>query len=206
MTSTSSPPETVCSMTDVLKGHLIRSAHAAARLSSDPDAILDLKQAAEQIIYCFARGGKLLICGNGGSMADAMHIAAEFVGRFKLAGRTPLPAIAFNDPPALTAIGNDFGYNEVFSRMVHAYGTPKDLLWTLSTSGSSVNVLHAMRSARTIGMPVIGFSSYQARDTDFRALCDVVFMPLVRDTALIQQLHMTAAHAICDAVEQELTG
>jgi len=205
MTSTSSLLEPVSIMTNVLKAHLIKSAIATKRLADDERAAVILDECSGRVANCFNRGGKLLICGNGGSAADACHIAAEFVGRFKLE-RQPLPALALaGDPAIMTAVGNDYGYAEVFARQVQAFGNRADLLWAISTSGASVNVLHAMHAARKIGMPVIGFSSYQCRDSDFPKLTDTLFDPPVRDTALIQQLHMIAAHAICDAVEQELT-
>jgi D-sedoheptulose 7-phosphate isomerase len=147
-------------------------------------------------------GGKLLLAGNGGSAADAQHIAAEFVGRF-VRDRAPLPALALTtDTSALTAIGNDYGFEHVFARQVRALGRKGDVLVAISASGRSPNIIAALQAARELGLVTIGFT--RMGETPMHPFCDHVLAAASEETALIQQLHNTAAHAICDIVEREL--
>jgi len=149
-------------------------------------------------------GGKVLLAGNGGSAADAQHIAAEFVGRF-VNDRAPLPALALTtDTSALTAIGNDYGFEQVFERQVRALGRRGDVFVAISTSGRSPNVLAALKAARELGLTAVGFT--RDAKTPMHALCDLVLAAPSEETALIQQIHITAAHAICHLVERELLG
>lgn len=155
---------------------------------------------AALLINSFHAGHKLLICGNGGSAADAQHIAAEFVGRYKI-DRRPLPALALaSDVATLTAIANDYGYEEVFARQVDALAQPGDVLLAVSTSGRSQNVLQALRRARLRNITTVGFTgSWPSAMLDF---CDHVVAIDSEDTAVIQQGYMIVAHEICDLVEQ----
>ena len=147
-------------------------------------------------------GGKLLIAGNGGSAADAQHLAAEFLSRF-LVDRRPLPAVALTtDSSVLTAVGNDFGFENVFERQVRGLGRPGDVFLAISTSGRSPNILLALQAAREIGLVTVGFSG--AADTDMRALCRHFFAAPSRETAVIQQIHIVAGHAICALVERAI--
>jgi D-sedoheptulose 7-phosphate isomerase len=152
-------------------------------------------------------GQKLLLAGNGGSAADAQHIAAEIVGRYKL-DRPSWPALALTtDTSALTAISNDYGLEQMFARQVQGLGQRGDVFWGLSTSGTSPNVLAALKTARDGGLVTIGFTGAKARaeNSPMRALCDVLFVAPTEDTPVIQQIHLMAGHAICDAIEQTLT-
>ncbi|MGQ9549499.1 MAG: D-sedoheptulose 7-phosphate isomerase [Roseiflexus sp.] len=157
---------------------------------------------AERVVETFRRGGKLLLCGNGGSAADAQHIAAEFVSRFRRE-RRGLPAIALTtDTSILTAIGNDYGYERVFARQVEALGSPGDMVLGISTSGISASVIAAMRTARNNGMATIGFTGVSGGTlVDHVDLC--LCVPS-NNTARIQEVHITVAHVVCEIVERAL--
>ncbi|MGL4261701.1 MAG: D-sedoheptulose 7-phosphate isomerase [Afipia sp.] len=149
-------------------------------------------------------GNKLLLIGNGGSAADAQHIAAEIVGRYKQE-RPGWAAIALTtDTSALTAIANDYGFEQVFARQVKGLARRGDVLFALSTSGRSPNILAALKVARDLGVTTIGFTG--TKGESMRASCDHLFVSPTDDTPVIQQIHMMAMHAICDEVEQALIG
>ncbi|MFQ3634123.1 D-sedoheptulose 7-phosphate isomerase [Roseiflexus sp.] len=157
---------------------------------------------AERIVDTFQRGGKVLLCGNGGSAADAQHIAAEFVSRFRRE-RRGLPAIALTtDTSILTAIGNDYGYERVFARQVEALGQPGDVVVGISTSGASASVLAAMRAARERGMTTIGLTG--ATGGLLVGHVDVCLCVPSQNTARIQEVHITVAHVVCEIVERTL--
>ena len=161
-----------------------------------------------KIMQAFVRtirsGNKILLFGNGGSAADAQHIAGELLSRFGF-DRDPLPAIALTtDTSVLTAIGNDYGYERTFERQVRGLGRPGDVFLALSTSGRSPNVLLALKAARDLGITTIGFTGDGRRD--MAAYCDICLAAPSGETPVIQQIHMIAAHAICAIVEQELFG
>ncbi|MEN9945897.1 MAG: hypothetical protein RLZZ293_283 [Pseudomonadota bacterium] len=154
------------------------------------------------IVNAFQTGHKMLICGNGGSAADAQHFAAEFTGRYEME-RTPLPAIALTtDSSALTAIGNDYGFEYVFSKQVEALGQAGDILFAISTSGNSANVIKAIEVAQAKQMTIIilvgkdgGKMAQMLSDNDIN-LC----VPATR-TARIQEVHLLTLHSLCDAVD-----
>jgi D-sedoheptulose 7-phosphate isomerase len=155
---------------------------------------------AQTIELSLRGGGKLLIAGNGGSAADAQHLAAEFMGRY-VVDRRPLAALALTtDTSALTAIGNDYGFDQVFERQVRGLGRPGDVFLGISTSGRSPNVLRALAAARDLGLVTVGFSG--AADTGMRALCRHFLAVASPETAIVQQIHMVAGHAICALVER----
>lgn len=161
----------------------------------------DLQKAAQMAIHTLRNGGKILLCGNGGSAADSQHIAAELTGRYKRE-RRGLCAIALTtDTSALSAIGNDYGYDFVFSRQCEALAQKGDLLWGISTSGNSQNVLNALKVAREIGCATLGFSG---RDGGaMRTLCDVLLISPSEDTPRIQEMHILMGHILCDLIERE---
>ena len=187
---------------DLINAHLKRSLLALERATQD-GAMLDCaRQIAAAIVAALSAGNKLLIIGNGGSAGDAQHIAAEIVGRYKRE-RPAYPALALTtDTSALTAIANDYGYGRVFERQVEGLGVAGDVLLALSTSGRSPSILAALRTARKRGLITVGFtgSKGQAMGAD----CDHLLMAPVDETAVIQQIHLAVAHAICDFVEQAL--
>lgn len=166
----------------------------------------DVLIAAIAVISAALREGqKLLLFGNGGSAADAQHIAAEFVNRFKLE-RTPLPAIALTtDTSALTSIANDYGYEQVFSKQVRALGRRGDVALAISTSGNAPNVLAAASTCRDLGIRVIALTGGSAGR--LAALADLVLcVPGTNDTARIQETHILIGHTICELVDVELFG
>jgi len=161
-----------------------------------------IASAAAALRECLERGGQILLCGNGGSAADAQHLAAEFVGRF-VRERRALPALALTtDSSILTAIGNDYGFDEVFARQIQALGRPGDVLMATSTSGNSPNVLSAVTAAKNKGMKTIGLLG-----RDGGALAGVVDIPLIVssfNTARVQECHIAIGHILCELVEESV--
>ena len=159
-------------------------------------------QAASAICDCLRNGGKLLFFGNGGSAADAQHLAAEFVGRFVLE-RRPLPAIALTtDTSLLTAVGNDYGFDQIFTRQIQALGQRGDVAFGITTSGNSPNVLLALKEAAARGLKTIGLAG-----KDGGALRTAVDLPIIVPspvTARIQECHIAIGHLICELMEAEL--
>ena len=150
---------------------------------------------------CLLAGGKILLLGNGGSAADCQHIAAEIVGRYKRE-RRGLPAIALTtDTSILTAVGNDYGFEHVFSRQVEALCTPKDVVIGLSTSGNSPNVLAAIHTARQIGAFTIGLTG--GRGGKLAQCCDLSLVVASNDTPRIQEAHILVGHMLCDLIDAE---
>lgn len=155
--------------------------------------------AAKKIKACFDRGNRLLLCGNGGSAADAQHIAAEFVGRYKKI-RQPLPAIALTtDTSILTAVANDFGYATVFERQLLAVARPDDVLLAISTSGNSENIIRAAWAARDLGAIIIGLTG--SAGGELRNLCDPCICVPSADTNHVQEMHIAIGHFIAGFVE-----
>jgi D-sedoheptulose 7-phosphate isomerase len=149
-----------------------------------------------------AAGGKLLIAGNGGSAADAQHIAAELTGRFQRE-RRPLPALALHgNTSALTAIGNDYGYEEVFARELSAHARAGDVFLAISTSGTSRNMLRAIEAARRSKVKVIGLTGETGGK--MRAGCDLCLCVPSKSTARVQEMHIVIGHAICELLEEDL--
>lgn len=159
-------------------------------------------KAANLITRCFAGGGKLLICGNGGSAAQSQHFAAELVGRY-LKERKPLPAIALTtDSSALTAIGNDYDFSKIFSRQLQALAKPGDVLVCVSTSGNSLNVLSAANQAHSLKLKTIAFSGFDGGK--LKSICDINLIVPSHSVPHIQEVHLTIIHIICDLIESSL--
>ena len=162
----------------------------------------DVSSAVDLICLSLADGGLLFVAGNGGSAADAQHIAAELTGRFKRE-RQPLRAMALHgNTSALTAIGNDYGYEHVFARELSAHARPGDVLLAISTSGNSANILRVMEAAREHKVGVIGLTGESGGK--MRSACDLCLCVPSKSTARIQEMHITIAHAICELVEERL--
>ena len=161
-----------------------------------------IQEAAGIVAVTLSQGGKLMLCGNGGSAADSQHLAAELTGRF-LKDRPPLAAMALStDTSALTCIANDYGFDDVFSRQVTSLGRKGDCLIAISTSGNSRNVLRAADAARAAGIRVIGLLG---RDGGaLRALCDLPIVVPSTTTARIQEAHIFIGHTLCAMVEEAL--
>jgi D-sedoheptulose 7-phosphate isomerase len=187
---------------DPIGAHFALSLKALERATQDAALLAAARKIADVIIEALRAGNKLLIIGNGGSAADAQHIAAEIVGRYKQ-DRPAYAAIALTtDTSALTAIANDYGFEQVFARQVAGLGRRGDVLLALSTSGRSPNILSALRTAREHGLVTIGFTG--SKGEALGAICDHLVVAPSDDTAVIQQIHLALAHGICDAVEQAL--
>src|SRR6516162_4228052 len=189
-------------------GPIERAAHAALQATAKSIALLAQKNApavaaaAELILGCFENGGTVFFCGNGGSAADAQHLAAEFSGRY-LVDRPGLPAVALTtNSSAVTAIGNDYGYDEVFSRQLEGMGAPGDVLVAITTSGRSESVRRAVREAHKLKMTVIGMTG--AKGSEFAAMCDVALITPSATTPNIQEGHIAMGHAFCLVVERSM--
>jgi D-sedoheptulose 7-phosphate isomerase len=188
---------------DPIEAHFRQSRAALERATLDAALLATARRIAAVIVAALGSGNKLLIIGNGGSAADAQHIAAEIVGRYKQ-DRPAYAAIALTtDTSALTAIANDYGFEQVFARQVEGLGRRGDVLLALSTSGRSPNVVAALRTARDRGLVTIGFTG--GKGEALGALCDHLLIAPCDDTAMIQQIHLVAAHGICDEIEQTMT-
>ena len=169
------------------------------RMAEDDTLCADTAAAADRVAEALRRGNKLLLCGNGGSAADAQHWAGELVSRFHY-DRPGLPALALTvDSSILTAVGNDYGYARVFARQVEALGRAGDVLFALSTSGNSPNVLEALAAARARDILCVGFTG--ARGGKMAALCDLCLRVPSESTPRIQEGHAVLGHAICAMVE-----
>ena len=187
---------------EAILAHFRRSQQAVERASADENFVAATAAIAERIAAALKSGGKVLLAGNGGSAADAQHIAAEFVGRF-IDDRAPLAAIALTtDTSALTSIANDYGFEQIFARQVEGLGRRGDVLLALSTSGKSPNILAALRLARERELVTVGFTG--SKGENLRALCDHLLVAPADDTPVIQQIHLAVAHGICDEIEQSM--
>jgi D-sedoheptulose 7-phosphate isomerase len=187
---------------DLIGAHLSRSLAALERAARDAPMLDSARRIAAAIVAALRAGHRLLIIGNGGSAADAQHIAAEIVGRYKQ-DRPAYAAIALTtDTSALTAIANDYGFEQVFARQVEGLGRRGDVLLALSTSGRSPNIVAALRAARQRGLITVGFTGGQGEALG--ALCDHLLVAPSDETGIVQQIHLAVAHGICDEIEQSL--
>ena len=189
-------------------GPLERAALAALRETARTLAAVEKKNAsavaaaAELILGCFENGGTVFFCGNGGSAADAQHLAAEFSGRY-LVERPGLPAVALTtNSSAVTAIGNDYGYDQVFSRQLEGIGAPGDVLVAITTSGRSESIRRAVRTAHKMKMTVIGMTGL--RGAAFARSCHVALVTPHEVTSHIQEGHIAMGHAFCLVVERAM--
>ena len=168
-----------------------------------PEGIGTIAAAAEAIIKSLKQNGRVYICGNGGSAADAQHIASELVGRFERQ-RKALPAVALTtDTSSITSISNDYEFENVFARQVEALVRKGDILWAISTSGSSANIIAAVKSAKRIGAKILAFTG--RNNSKLEQMADICFCVGSKSTARSQEVHQLAYHIICDLVEQSFT-
>jgi len=180
------------------------AAHIALAQRVMDEQLPAIARMAELLVSCYQQGHKVVFCGNGGSAADAQHLAAELVGRY-LIDRPPLPALALHtDTSALTAIANDYSYEDVFARQAEAHLVPGDVLVALTTSGTSPNVLKAVEVARRKGCVVLGLLGRDGGTV--LPLCDAALVVPAQQSFLIQEVYMIAGHWLCDMVEQMLFG
>jgi D-sedoheptulose 7-phosphate isomerase len=172
-----------------------------AFLASEP-AMAGVQRFVDACASALRAGGKLMACGNGGSMCDAMHFAEEWTGRFRK-DRSALPALAFSDPSQLTCIANDFGFDQVFARSVEAYGRKGDVLVAISTSGNSPNVLAAVESARRLEVTTVGLLGRGGGELAGRVDVPIV-VPRATSSDRIQEVHIKVLHLAIEAVERRL--
>lgn len=189
-------------MKNYIEAQLSEAHRVMAAMRDDPLIISTVEAAARACVNCLGRRGKVLLAGNGGSAADAQHIAGEFVSRFEF-DRPGLAAISLaTDTSILTAIGNDYGYDKLFSRQIQALGQPGDVLIVYSTSGKSGNILRALETAREIGMSTIGFTGN--RGGPMRELCEHLLEVPSASTPKIQEGHSVLGHILCGLVERAI--
>jgi D-sedoheptulose 7-phosphate isomerase len=186
-----------------LKYNLERTIHAYERLREAADQIAVFNRATDHLIRIYRQGGRLYTAGNGGSAADAQHLAAEFIGRLALP-RGPLPAESLTvDTSALTAIGNDFGFDEVFARQLEGKATAHDMFLALTTSGRSRNIIRALEKSRELNIPSIVFTGGDGGET--RALATYCIIVPADQTSTIQEVHRVLYHTLCGCVELAMT-
>jgi D-sedoheptulose 7-phosphate isomerase len=184
-------------MKNVIKDEIDRHKNVLAEFETQAQKVLPA--AAKLLIDCLKKGGCIFICGNGGSAADSQHIAAELVGRFRRE-RKALPAIALTtDTSILTAVANDYSFEQIFARQVEALAKKGDVLWAFSTSGTSKNVLAAAKLAKDKGLKILAFTGKS--DTPLEKLADVC-VALNGLTSTVQEIHQLAYHVLCDLVEE----
>lgn len=183
-----------------MKEMVLAALAESARLKSDAShSAVQVVEAAQMIANTFSNGGRLYLFGNGGSAADAQHIAAEFVNRL-LIERPPLPAVALTtDSSVLTSIANDYSYNEVFVKQIKAFGRQGDVAWGISTSGNSPNVIHALRAAKNMGMKTITMTGSGGGEA--RGMADILLEVDSKSCVRIQEVHITFGHIICELVD-----
>ena len=187
-------------MKDKIKGIIEESIRAKEKLLRSE--IYNIEKASDAIFKSLKGGGKLLVFGNGGSAADSQHMVAELVGRFK-GERAPLAAIALTtNTSTITAVANDYGYDTVFSRQVEALGKKGDVVFGISTSGNSKNVIEAVKKAKAIGLKTIGLTGGDGGK--LKKECDITIVIESKDTPRIQESHLMVCHIICELVECEM--
>ena len=186
-----------------IRNHFIEAREVLDSFISDPQNFLHIEQAGKIIVNAIKSGGKVISCGNGGSMSDAMHFAEELSGRYRN-DRPAYAAIAISDPGHLSCVANDYGYAFVFSRMVEAVGSEGDVLFAISTSGNSENILKAIEAARKKGMKVIGLSGKEGGK--MAGLCDVeIRAPRSEYADRAQEIHIKVIHSLIDYIETTLS-
>jgi D-sedoheptulose 7-phosphate isomerase len=186
-------------MIDRIKEAINQSVDLKNAILEDESFLLAIQIVAFKMIACFENGGKVLFCGNGGSAADAQHLAAEFSGRFYY-DRPPLYAEALHvNSSFVTAVANDYSYDEVYARMIRAMGRKGDILVAISTSGNSVNILRAVDAALELGMIVVGMTGKTGGL--MKDKCSFLFNPPSTDTPRVQESHIMIGHILCELVE-----
>ena len=187
-----------------MEDHIVKIFKDSSRLKEEfvNENLSGIVRVIEAVTSALKSGNKILLFGNGGSAADAQHIAGEFVNRF-LIERPPLPAISLStDVSVITSIGNDYDFSEIFSKQVRAIGQPGDVAWGISTSGKSPNVIKALEMAKKIGMVTIGFTGKDGGD--IAPMVDYSLNVPSNSTPRVQEVHITVAHVICEMIDFKL--
>ena len=187
-------------MINKIKDEIQKSILVKSDIIKNAKLLSEIENLTNEILKSIKNGGKIIFCGNGGSFADSQHLAAEFVSRLRF-DRAPLPSIALGTNNSnITAIANDYGYEEVFSREIISLGNEKDIFIPISTSGNSLNILKSIESAKEKNIKVIGLSGKDGGK--MKTMCDVILVPY-NSTEKIQESHIMIGHIICAIVEQE---
>jgi len=185
-----------------IKKCLLSSVENFTYVLNDPNIHIKIEKIIELSIKAFRNDKKMLFCGNGGSASDAQHLAAELSGKFYV-DRPPLNAEALHvNSSFITAVANDYGYDEIYSRMVQASGRAGDILVGISTSGNSINVIKAIKKAKEIGIITIGLTGKKTGDMD--SICDVIIKAPTNDTPRVQEMHILIGHIICQLIEEKM--
>ena len=188
-------------MQDLIKQAFDDAAVTLAKFQADERNYERLEALAKAMVKTYESGGKILICGNGGSMCDALHFAEELTGRFRK-NRRPLPAMALGEATHTTCVGNDFGFEEIFARGVEAFGKPEDILIGLSTSGNSANIIRAVEEAENLGLTTVLFSGKSGGKLQGR--CDFEWVVPSNSSDRIQEVHMMCLHIVIEILERHL--
>jgi D-sedoheptulose 7-phosphate isomerase len=187
---------------DTIRQHLNEAKALLDVFLKEDKNLQNIQSAGDLLCQCFTGGNKVISCGNGGSMSDAMHFAEELTGKFRN-DRKPLPAIAISDPAYLSCTANDFSYEEVFSRFITAHGHKNDVLLAISTSGNSGNIITAAKTAREKGMKIIGLTGKNGGQ--LAPLCDIeIRVPHHGYSDRIQEIHIKVIHILIDYIERKL--
>ncbi|MDQ1772724.1 SIS domain-containing protein [Labilibaculum sp. A4] len=191
-------------MENFIKEQIVESINVKNKILNNEELVALIKEVSKLCVEIYKKGGKTLLAGNGGSAADAQHIAGEFVSRFYF-DRPGLPSIALTtDTSILTAIGNDYGYEKVFSRQIQAQGSEGDVFFAISTSGNSKNLIEAVKEAKIKNMVTIGLTGLTGGEMG--GLCDYCIKVPSKETPRIQEAHILIGHTICAIVEEEIFG
>jgi D-sedoheptulose 7-phosphate isomerase len=183
----------------MIENHFREARELLDKVASDASFLASVGQAGQQMVQALNSGGKIISCGNGGSMCDAMHFAEELSGRYRN-DRRALAALSISDPSHLSCVGNDYGFDQVFARYIDAVGRPGDVLLAISTSGQSANVIEAAKAARQRGMVVVGLTGKDGGK--LASLCAVeVRVPWHGYADRIQEIHIKIIHALIDHIE-----
>ncbi|RXV69723.1 SIS domain-containing protein [Burkholderia stabilis] len=193
-------------MTIGVESEIRQTLSVLTALVSDREQLARIEQVADRVTAALRTGNKILLAGNGGSAADAQHIAGEFVSRFNF-DRPGLAAFALTvDSSVMTAIGNDYGYEKLFERQIQATGRPGDIFWAYSTSGRSPNILRALEVAKAAGMFSVGFTGNGPGAAEMRQRADISIEIPSASTPKIQEGHLVCGHIICGIVEERIFG
>jgi D-sedoheptulose 7-phosphate isomerase len=191
-------------VTITVNNEIDKTISVLSALASDRALVQRIEQVAERVTAAFRAGNKVLLAGNGGSAADAQHIAGEFVSRFNF-DRPGLAAFALTvDTSVMTAIGNDYGYEKLFERQIQASGRPGDIFWGYSTSGRSPNILRALEAAKAAGMFSVGFTGNGPGAAEMRERADICIEIPSASTPKIQEGHLVCGHILCGIVEEKI--
>jgi len=188
-------------MKDLIKRDLLQITDLVKKISENEELLDSIKKLVEEVVKTFANENKILICGNGGSSTDAMHFAEEFTGRFRK-DRRALPVIALTDPSHITCVANDFGFEEIFSRAVEAYGKKGDLLIAISTSGNSLNIINAVKKAGKLNMSIFVLGG--KKGGKLKKIAENMIIVPGDETDRIQELHGMILHIVIEMVERFL--